>query len=137
MEQLTSDDIGRIYTWDEVGRIHATRHGIYQRNGRLVSLLTDLGRINPCYPDFEGDDPDTLFYTGAGRRGDQKLDVFNRSLHAAIKTRHAVPLFCKLAVNRWRFTGFWRVIDAEYVHEEKHDRHVWSFVLKRVEDGER
>ena len=132
MTSFTDTDTGRIYSWKEVGTIHKTRHGVYQKNGKLVSLLTDLGRINPCYPDFAGADADTLFYTGAGRRGDQKLDVFNKALHDAIKTEEAVPLFCKLDVNRWEFTGFWRVTDAEYVFEEKNKRNVWSFVLRRI-----
>lgn len=132
MEDLTQADIGRILTWKEVGRIHKTRHGVYQRRGRLVSLLTDFGRINSCYPDFAGEDPDTLFYTGAGRRGDQKLDVRNRALLDAINTRHEVPLFCKLKTNRWEFLGFWRVTDAEYVFEEKNKRMIWSFLLKRT-----
>ena len=38
-----------------------------------------FGRINPCYPDTHGDTPDSIFYTGNGRRGDQKLDAQNRA----------------------------------------------------------
>src|SRR4029079_12573106 len=55
---------GEILTWAEVSGIHRIRNGIYHRNGRLVSLLTDFGRINPCYPDFHGDTENTSFYTG-------------------------------------------------------------------------
>lgn len=133
MELFTKENIGEIYTWKEVGNIHKTRNGIYQKDGKLISLLTDFGKINPCYPDFEGDSPETIFYTGAGRRGDQKLDVYNRSLHDAIQTQIEVPLFCKMAVNEWEFMGFWQVIDAEYVFEEKNERHIWSFVLKKTD----
>lgn len=113
--------------------MHRSRHGIYQRRGQLLSLLTDFGKLTPCYPDFEGDSPDTIFYTGAGRRGNQKKDVYNSSMLEAIHSAAEVPLFCKLGVNRWEFMGFWRVTDAEYVHEEKRDRMVWRFVLKRVD----
>lgn len=127
--------IGAIYSWKEVSIIHKSRNGIYQRNGELVSLLTDFGKINPCYPDFNGETADEIFYTGAGRRGDQKLDVWNKSLHDAIKTEIAVPLFCKLGVNRWKFLGYWKVRDAEYIFEEKNQRNIWSFVLKRTEDA--
>lgn len=132
MIEFRESDRGRVFTWAEIGEVHRSRNGIYQRNGKLVSLLTDLGRISPCYPDFEGDSPDTIFYTGAGRRGNQKKDAFNSALIEAVHSRVEVPLFCKLAVNRWEFMGLWRVTDAEYVHEEKRDRMVWRFVLKRV-----
>mgnify|MGYP000105990233 CR=1 FL=1 len=123
---------GDIFSWDEVGEIHRIRNGIYQRGGRLVSLLTDFGLINPCYPDRRvADSPDTIFYTGAGRRGDQKLDSFNRAMFDAIETAHYVPLFNKLAVGRWQFTGFWRVAAGEYVFDEKQKRMVWRFTLER------
>lgn len=132
MKLLTDKDIGEIYSWNEVNKIHKTRNGIYQKNGKLRSLLTDFGRINPCYPDFEGETAETIFYTGAGRRGDQKLDVYNRALHDAIPTQITVPLFCKIKVNQWEFMGHWQVIDAEYVFEQNSQRNIWSFVLKRV-----
>jgi hypothetical protein len=125
-------EIGGIFSWKEINSVHKTYNGIYQRGGELISLLTDFGKINPCYPDFEGEDPDTIFYTGAGRRGDQKLDVKNQAMHNAIKTERIVPLFCKVAVNQWKFMGYWQVIDAEYIYEEKNERNVWSFVLNRI-----
>ncbi len=132
MKLFTEENIGGIFRWSDVNTIHKVRNGIYQRKGKLLSLLTDLGEINRCYPDFTGETDDTIFYTGAGRRGDQKLDVYNKSLHDAIKTQIVVPLFCKLKVNEWKFMGFWQVIDAEYVYEEKNKRQIWSFVLKKV-----
>ena len=89
-------EIGTVYPWSVVASVHRSRNGIYQKNGRLVSLLTDLGRINPCYPDFHGGTDDTFFYTGSGRRGDQKPDAANRALLSAAGTGHAVPLFNKL-----------------------------------------
>ena len=61
---------GQIISWSEVSQVHKIRNGIYQRNGKLISLLTDFGRINPCYPDAHGRTADTIFYTGNGRRGD-------------------------------------------------------------------
>ena len=126
-------EIGEIFSWDEVSQIHKIRNGIYQRNGKLISLLTDFGKINPCYPDFHGDSSEMIFYTGAGRRGNQKLDVYNQSMHDAIKLETAVPLFCKLKVNQWQFMGFWQVIDAQYVFEELNERNIWSFLLKRTD----
>jgi hypothetical protein len=132
MSLFTDKDIDEIFSWNEISTIHKVRNGIYQRNGKLISLLTDFGKINPCYPDFTGESGDTIFYTGAGRRGDQKLDIYNRALHDAIKTQLKVPLFCKLKVNEWKFMGFWQVIDAEYIYEEKNKRYIWSFVLKRT-----
>ena len=130
---LKDAKIGDIFSWNEVSEIHKIRNGIYQRNGKLISLLTDFGKINPCYPDFHGDSAETIFYTGAGRRGNQKLDVYNKSLRDAINSQISVPLFCKLKVNQWKFMGFWQVIDAEYVFEEKNHRNIWSFVLKIVD----
>lgn len=124
-------EIGDVLPWNKVSEIHKIRNGIYQRNGTLISLLTDFGKINPCYPDFTGETADEIFYTGAGRRGDQKPDVYNQALHNAIKTQVTVPLFCKLKVNQWKFMGFWRVTDAEYIFEENNQRNIWSFVLKR------
>ena len=50
MDYLKKAAVGTLFTWDEVSDVHRVRHGIYQRNGRLISLLTDFGRINPCYP---------------------------------------------------------------------------------------
>jgi hypothetical protein len=132
---LGKAEIGDIFSWNEVSEIHKIRNGIYQRGGRLISLLTDFGKINPCYPDFHGDSPDTIFYTGAGRRGDQKLDSFNRAMFAAIETAHAVPLFNKLAVGRWQFLGFWRVRTGEYVFDERQDRMMWRFTLHRNENA--
>ncbi|NNE65729.1 MAG: hypothetical protein HKN33_04110 [Pyrinomonadaceae bacterium] len=124
---------GEVISWREVSGIHKGRHGIYQKNGELRSLLTDLGKISKCYPDIESDDGSTLFYTGSGRRGDQKPDVRNRALIEAVRTGVAVPLFCKLAVNRWKYLGLWRVADSEYVFDQVTDRMVWRFVLKIIE----
>ncbi|MCA1624867.1 MAG: hypothetical protein LC768_08745 [Acidobacteria bacterium] len=128
---LGNSRFGDVFSWTEVGEIHKVRNGIYQQNGKLISLLTDFGKINPCYPDVEGNTTDSIFYTGAGRRGDQRLDSFNRSMFAAIETKHAVPLFNKLAVGRWEFLGFWRVTDGKYIFDEKQKRMVWQFSLKR------
>ena len=122
--------VGDVLQWNEVSDIHKIRNGIYQRNGRLISLLTDFGRINPCYPDVHGDESkQTIFYTGNGRRGDQKLDAANRALLNAIKSKLSVPLFNKLAVGRWEFTGYWRVVNGEYVFDEKQERMIWRFTL--------
>src|SRR6476660_4024430 len=101
--------VGAVFTWSEVSEIHKIRNGIYQRNGRLISLLTDFGRINPCYPDHHGETHDVIFYTGYGRRGDQKLDAPNRALLNAIDSGHSVPLFNKLAVGKWEFVGMFSV----------------------------
>lgn len=128
---FTDGDIGRFFTWAEVSAVHGSRIGIYQKHGRLVSLLTDFGRINPCYPDFHGETTDVLHYTGAGRRGDQKLDVWNKAMLDAVGTGIAVPLFNKLGVNRWQFLGFWTVEDGRYVLDENRNRMVWKFKLVR------
>lgn len=126
---------GDVFSWAEVSEIHKIRNGVYQRNGRLISLLTDFGRINPCYPDFHGDTADTIYYTGAGRRGDQKLDAPNQALLNAVKTGHSVPLFNKLSVGRWEFMGYWTVKIAEYIFDEQRERMVWKFLLERA-DGQ-
>lgn len=121
-----------ILSWAEVNRTHRIRNGVYQRGGRLVSLLTDFGRINPCYPDRPADAPDTIHYTGEGRRGDQHLSPGNRALLAAIESGHAVPLFNKLGTGRWQHMGFWRVIDASHRFDQSENRMLWWFTLKRV-----
>jgi hypothetical protein len=135
MTRLSSQDIGRILTWSEVAEIHRVRHGIYQKNGRLVSLLTDFGVINPCYPDAHGETTDTILYTGAGRRGNQKLDSFNRAMFNAIESKHHAPLFNKLAIGRWIFLGFWRVTNGVYVHDERQKRMIWTFTLERNQEN--
>lgn len=112
--------------------MHRIRNGIYQRNGRLISLLTDFGRINPCYPDVHGSSTDTIYYTGSGRHGDQKLDAANRALFDAIETKRSVPLFNKLAVNRWEYTGLWRVTNGKYIFEDRQERMIWQFTLERA-----
>ena len=122
---------GDVLSWNDVSEVHRIRNGIYQRNGRLISLLTDFGRINPCYPDFHGETRDTIVYTGSGRRGDQKLDAANRALLNAIKSKLSVPLFNKLGVGRWEFTGFWQVTDGTYVYDEERGRMIWRFTLVR------
>ena len=122
----------KIISWDEVSRTHKVRNGVYQRNGRLVSLLTDFGRINPCYPDQFGDSEDTILYTGNGRRGDQHLNPGNRALLSAIESGHSVPLFNKLAVGRWQHMGFWRVTAARQFFDENEERMLWQFTLERV-----
>lgn len=123
-------EVGSILKWSDVNAFHKTRNGIYQKNGILISLLTDLGKISRCYPDIEADGGNTMFYTGGGRRGNQKLDVHNRALNDAIRTKRSVPLFCKLSVNFWEYKGLWQVCDSEYVYEEKNKRMVWRFVLR-------
>ena len=128
---LETARVGDVFSWNEVSDIHKIRQGIYQKNGSLISLLTDFGVINPCYPDVHGKTQDTIFYTGAGRRGDQKLDSFNRAMFNAIESKHAVPLFNKLAVGRWEFLGFWRVKKGEYVFDEAQRRMIWKFTLER------
>lgn len=128
--------IGDVLSWSEVSEIHKVRNGIYQRNERLISLLTDFGRINPCYPDFHGDTTDTIFYTGAGRTGDQKLGPPNRALVKAVEIGTEVPLFNKLSVGRWEFMGFWQVVDSHYIFDEGQQRMVWKFTLRRAGSGE-
>lgn len=115
-----------------MSEIHKVRNGIYHRNGVLISLLTDFGKINPCYPDFHGHTEDTIFYTGAGRRGDQKLDAANKALLNAAEAGTEVPLFNKLAVGRWEFLGIWRVTEGRYILDEEQDRMVWKFTLNKV-----
>jgi hypothetical protein len=124
---------GDVFSWNEVSEIHRIRNGIYQRGGRLISLLTDFGKINPCYPDFHGDAADTIFYNGAGRRGDQPLDSFNRAMFNAIESAHAVPLFNKLKVGRWQFLGFWKVLEGKYIFDDRQARMVWLFTLQNVD----
>jgi len=126
------EDIGRVFTWAEVNKVHRTRPGVYQKNGYLISLLTDFGRINPCYPDRHAGGENTIIYTGHGRRGDQKLDVHNRALLDAIETGHTVPLFNKLSVGRWRFEGFWRVAAGKYIFDENQGRMLWKFTLIKL-----
>lgn len=132
---LKKAKIGDIFSWTQVSEIHKIRNGIYQRNGKLISLLTDFGKINPCYPDVHGESAKTIFYTGAGRRGDQKLDSFNRALFNAIESKHGVPLFNKLAIGRWEFTGFWRVAEGKYIFDEKQARMVWKFTLYKFKEN--
>ncbi|HEX8846397.1 MAG TPA: hypothetical protein VF791_17250 [Pyrinomonadaceae bacterium] len=120
-----------ILSWEEVSRTHQVRNGVYQRQGHLISLLTDFGRINPCYPDRTGDTPDTIYYTGNGRRGDQYLNPGNRALLAAIESGHSVPLFNKLGVGRWQHMGFWRVVEGRQLFDEKENRMLWQFTLKK------
>jgi hypothetical protein len=129
---LSSKNTGDIITWDEVSEIHRARHGIYQSEGNLISLLTDFGKINPCFPDSYGDTNDSIDYTGSGRRGDQKLDARNRALLDAVETKHSVPLFNKLGVNRWQFLGFWTVSEPRYVFNQNQNRMLWKFTLTKV-----
>ena len=127
-----------ILSWAEVRRTHRIQNGVYQRNGRLVSLLTDFGRINPCYPDRHPDnDADTIIYTGAGRHGDQHLTPANRALLAAIETGHAVPLFNKLGVGRWQRMGHWRVTAARHEFDAHEQRMLWRFTLKKAVTSDR
>ena len=127
----TTAKAGEIFSWAEVSEIHRVRNGIYHRNGRLISLLTDFGRINPCYPDVHGETAATILYTGSGRRGDQKLDAANTALLNAVQSGHEVPLFNKLSVGRWEFQGFWSVVDGVYIFDEKQNRMLWKFTLIR------
>lgn len=129
---LAQIEEGEIITWSELSRLHKTRNGIFQTQGVLRSLLTDLGKISKCYPDVEADGGNILLYTGSGRRGDQKLDIRNRALQDAIRSGVAVPLFCKLAVNQWKYMGLWKVADCEYVFEDSNKRMIWRFVLKAI-----
>jgi len=133
---FTPNNVGQIFSWDQVSEVHKTRNGIYQRDGRLISLLTDFGKINPCYPDLHGETENVIHYTGSGRRGDQKLDVRNRALLDAVASETAVPLFNKLAAGKWQFLGFWRVADGRYVFDENQARMLWKFTLEKVIEGE-
>ena len=77
--------------------------------------------------------PDTIYYTGNGRRGDQYLNPGNRALLAAIESNHAVPLFNKLGTGRWQHMGFWRVFEGRQIFDEQENRMLWQFTLKRVQ----
>jgi hypothetical protein len=131
---LKNAHAGDVFSWNEISEIHKVRNGIYQRGGVLISLLTDFGKINPCYPDFHGATTETIFYTGAGRRGDQKLDSFNSAMFNAVESTHVVPLFNKLKVGHWQFLGFWRVLEGKYLFDEDRQRMVWKFTLQRSID---
>ena len=48
MSLLDEVEIGDVLPWSRIAEVHKIRNGIYQRSGRLISLLTDFGRINPC-----------------------------------------------------------------------------------------
>ena len=130
-KSLDSFIVSRIYSWSDVSRVHRIRNGVYQRDRKLISLLTDFGRINPCYPDVHGHNTDTILYTGSGRHGDQKLDPPNRALLAAVGAETAVPLFNKLSPGRWEFMGWWKVLEGRYIFDEKQNRMLWKFTLKR------
>jgi hypothetical protein len=119
-------------SWAEVNLTHKVQNGVYHRYGRLISLLTDFGRINPCYPDRHGSSSTAIQYVGEGRRGDQRLSPGNRALLSAIESSHAVPLFNKLAVGRWQHMGYWRVVDGKHVFHEKERRMLWQFSLQRA-----
>lgn len=127
----TPSDDGTL-SWAEVNRTHRIRNGVYQRGGRLISLLTDFGRLNPCYPDEAQADGETIHYIGEGRRGDQHLSPGNRALLAAIESGHTVPLFNKLAVGRWQCMGRWRVVEAVHRFDENENRMLWRFTLKKA-----
>jgi hypothetical protein len=129
LREPAADDRSPVLTWEEVSRTHRVRNGVYQRGGRLVSLLTDFGRINPCYPDALSADGETISYTGEGRHGDQHLSPGNRALLAAVGSGHAVPLFNKLGTGRWQLTGRWRVASAEHRFDEHEQRMLWRFTL--------
>lgn len=119
-------------TWANVHRTHRSRRGLYHRNGRLISLLTDFGQINSCYPDAHDTAAENIIYTGEGRRGDQALTPGNRAMLAAIESGHAVPLFLKLTTGRWQHTGFWRVTDSAYRFNQEQNRMLWQFTLSKV-----
>ena len=121
-----------VLTWEEVSRTHRVRNGVYHRGERLVSLLTDFGRLNPCYPDALSADGESIVYTGEGRHGDQHLSPGNRALLAAVESGHAVPLFNKLGTGRWQLTGHWRVASAEHRFDEQEQRMLWRFKLQKV-----
>ncbi len=131
MSLFETYEVGSLLTWQEVSAVHPVRIGIYQRSGRLISLLTDFGRINPCYPDEHAGSENTIFYTGNGRRGDQKLDAQNRALLDAVGSGSAVPLFNKLSPGKWQFMGLWHVTHGAYVNDEGQGRMVWKFTLDR------
>ena len=123
---------GGVYSWADVSQIHKVRNGIYQRGGRLISLLTDFGRINPCYPDFHGDSTDVVHYTGSGRRGNQKLNAANRAMLDGIESGIEFPFFNKLAPGRWEFLGRWKVTSGVYIFDENQARMVWKFKLEKI-----
>ena len=129
MASFSETDVGRVFSWAEVSTVHKVRNGIYHRNGRLISLLTDFGRINPCYPDSHGETAGSIVYTGNGRRGDQKLDTQNRALLDAIASGIRVPLFNKLKPGQWEFLGLWHVIEGNYIYDRSQKRMVWRFTL--------
>ena len=131
INHLQTTACGTLLDWNEVSVIHRVRNGIYQKNEKLISLLTDFGKINPCYPDFAGENKNEIFYTGAGRRGDQKLDAPNRALLNAVESGHGVPLFNKLAVGRWEFLGFWRVLEGRYIFDEKNKQNDLAVQIKK------
>lgn len=133
LTRLKKTKFGTVFSWNEVSELHRVRNGVYQKNEKLISLLTDFGKINPCYPDSAGNEKNEIFYTGAGRRGDQKLDAPNRALLNAVESGESVPLFNKLSIGRWEFLGFWKATESRYIFDEKNERMIWQFKLKQTE----
>lgn len=121
----------QFLSWAQVQQTHRVRHGIYHRAEQVISLLTDFGRHNACYPDAADESGNSIIYTGEGRRGDQKLSPANRALLHAIETAHHFPLFNKLEPGRWQHMGCWRVVEAKHVYEPTEDRMLWRFTLTR------
>lgn len=119
-------------SWAQVQQTHHVRNGIYHRDERIISLLTDFGRHNACYPDTTDARDDSIIYTGEGRRGDQKLTPGNRALLGAIESAHTFPLFNKLEPGRWQHMGCWRVVAAKHIYDETEDRMLWRFTLARA-----
>ena len=132
LRKLSDDESTEFLTWAQVQETHCVRNGIYHRNERIISLLTDFGRHNACYPDAADDSGDRIIYTGEGRRGDQRLTPGNRALLTAIESAHHFPLFNKLEPGRWQHMGCWRVIEAKHTFDETEDRMLWRFTLARA-----
>ncbi|MGG3563180.1 YDG/SRA domain-containing protein [Neobacillus rhizosphaerae] len=134
--------VGDILTFESLKTITncPTVKGIRYRSGDPnISIITTVGSAgskasNPYEDRFE---EGVLYYTGEGRKGNQKLTSGNLRLYEAEMTKLPIHVFQKLDVDQYVFLGMFQVISH---HTEKQPdannliRDVFVFELKPIID---
>ena len=134
---VPSLDVGRVYTWNELGTAFGFAPSLFQVGGGMLSrpeqnallLITHPGGARSFdYEDrWEGD---TLVYTGRGKKGDQRLEGPNRDV---AENRKRLLVLEAVASRQLRYLGEATCVDswpARSPDSEGHERNVWKFRLR-------
>lgn len=131
--------VGEIITNNNIHRIfNCSTQGGMRRSHRTNTLVLTSDPLKPLYIDEWDDKNKILHYTGAGKRGNQRLDFQqNKTLRESNTNGIDVFLFEQLETNRYIFQGRVKLVEKPYQMKQPDvdgkNRNVWMFPIKAID----